>query len=147
MIRTVIDISVWMRYLIKPSSAVRELIEVRWLGDEVQAVTAPELIKELEEILARDYIRVLVQPEEGNALLNAIHRKADILPPLGTVPVCTRDRKDDKFVACALVGDAAYVVTLDKDILALRALGDVRMVTPVEFLTLLQEAGVIVPKH
>jgi predicted nucleic acid-binding protein len=47
---------------------------------------------------------------------------------------------DDKFVACALAGDAGYVITLDKDILALRALEDVRMVTPDEFLAMLQDA-------
>jgi predicted nucleic acid-binding protein len=41
--------------------------------------------------------------------------------------------KDDKFVACALAGDAGYVITLDKDILALRALGDVHMMTPTSF--------------
>jgi putative PIN family toxin of toxin-antitoxin system len=140
-IRTVIDTSVLIRYLIKPSAAVRELVELRWLGDEVQVVTAPELIRELEEVLARDYIQALVQPEEGQVLLDAIHRKAEILPALGTAPVYTRDRKDDKFIACALAGDARYIITLDKDILALRALGDVRMVTPEEFIALFQDVS------
>jgi len=140
-IRAVVDTSVLIRYLIKPSAAVRELIEVRWLGDEAQVVTAPELIRELEEVLARDYIQALIQPEEGHALLNAIHRKAELLPPLGTPPSFTRDPKDDKFVACALAGNASYVITLDKDILALRALGDVRMVTPGEFLAMLKDVG------
>jgi putative PIN family toxin of toxin-antitoxin system len=139
-IYAVVDTSVLIRYLIKPSAAVRELIEVRWLGDEVHMVTAPELIQELEEVLARDYIQALIQPEEGQALLDAVRRKAEILPSLGTVPVYTRDPKDDKFVACALAGNAGYVITLDKDILALRALGDMRMVTPDEFLAVLQDA-------
>jgi len=133
-IRAVVDPSVLIRYLIKPSAAIRELIEVRWLGDDVQVVTAPELIRELEDVLARDYIQTLVQPEDGQALLDAIRRKADILLPLGAIPAFTRDPKDDKVVACALAGDAGYIITLDKDILALRALGDVHMVTPDEFL-------------
>jgi predicted nucleic acid-binding protein len=60
---------------------------------------------------------------------------------LGTPPSFTRDPKDDEFVACALAGDASYVITLDRDILALRALEDVRMVTPDEFLALLHAAG------
>ncbi len=46
--------------------------------------------------------------------------------------------KDDKFVACALIGDAAYVISEDKDLLALgvleRGLDRVRMVTPYEFI-------------
>jgi putative PIN family toxin of toxin-antitoxin system len=128
-----------IRYLIKPSAAVRELIEVRWLSDEVQMVTAPELIKELEDVLARDYIQSLIQPEEGHALLDAVRQKAEIVAPLGTFPAFTRDPKDDKFVACALIGDAGYLITPDKDILAHKALGNVRMVTPDGFLATLQE--------
>ena len=133
MIRAVVDTSVLIRYLIRPSAAIKELIEMRWLGDQVQMVTAPELVKELEDVLERDYIQALVKPQEGQALLDAIHLKAETLPPLGRVPSYTRDPKDDKFVACALAGDAGYVVTVDKDILVIGALSGVQMVTPEEF--------------
>ena len=63
-----------------------------------------------------------------------------MLPPLGPLPPYTRDPKDDKFVACALAGNAGYVVTLDRDILAL-GLDSVRMLTPGEFLVALRDAG------
>jgi putative PIN family toxin of toxin-antitoxin system len=132
-IRTIVDTGVLIRYVIRPSAAIKELIEVRWLGDQVQMVTAPELVKELESVLKRDTIQVLIQPEEGQALLDAIDLKAEILPPLGRIPPYTRDPKDDKFVACALAGDAGYVVTVDKDTLVLGVLSGVDMVTPEEF--------------
>ena len=134
MTRVVIDTSVHIRYLIKPGVATRELIETRWLGDEVHMVTAPELIQELEGVLQRDYIQKLIQPAEGQALLDAMRLKAEILPALGSVPSFTRDPKDDKFVACALIGNAAFVITQDKDLLVLKTLEDVRMVTPYEFI-------------
>lgn len=136
MIRVVVDTSVLIRYLIRPSAAIRELIEERWLGDEIQMVTAPELIEELEGVLRRDYIQKLVRPQEGRALLDAIHLKAEVLPPLGAVPSYTRDPKDDKFVACALVGNAGYVITVDKDLLVLGELEGIHLVTPDEFVTL-----------
>jgi putative PIN family toxin of toxin-antitoxin system len=132
-IRAILDTSVLIRYLIRPSVAVEELTEECWLGEQVQMVTAPELIEELEGVLERDYIRALVRPEEGQALLDAIYQKVEILPSLENVPPYTRDPKDDKFVACALAGGADYVVTEDKDILVLQALGEVRMVTPYDF--------------
>jgi putative PIN family toxin of toxin-antitoxin system len=140
-IRIVVDTSVLIRYLIKPSVAIRDLIEVRWLGDEVQVVTALELIEELAGVLERDYIQVLIHPPEEQALLDAIHIKAEIVPPLGTIPTYSRDPKDDKFVACALVGEAEYIITVDKDLLVLEALQGVRMVTPDEFRALLKEAS------
>jgi putative PIN family toxin of toxin-antitoxin system len=133
-IRAIIDTSVLIRYLIKPSAAIKELIEERWLGDEVQMVTALDLIAELEGVLKREYIQTLIRTEEGQALLDTITQKANILPPLGQVPAYTRDPKDDKFVACALVGDANYLITEDKDMLVLEVVGDVRIVTPYDFL-------------
>jgi putative PIN family toxin of toxin-antitoxin system len=134
MTRVVIDTSVLIRYLIKPGVATQELIETQWLGDEIQMVTAPELIQELKGVLQRDYIQKFIQPAEGQALLDAIRLKAEILPALGSVPPFARDPKDDKFVACALVGNAAYVITEDKDLLVLETLEGVRMVTPNEFM-------------
>ena len=135
MTRVVIDTSVLIRYLIKPSAAVRRLVEDLWLNGDVMMVSSPELIAELEDVLARDYIRALIRPEEGKAMLDAIRATAEILPPLDEVPVYTRDPKDDKFVACAITGQASYIVTLDKDILALEKLGDLQIVTPYDFVT------------
>lgn len=134
MIRAVIDTGVLLRYLIKPGAAIKELIEERWLNDEVQMVTAPELVQELESVLERDRIRTFIQPEEGLALLDAVRLKADLLPALGSVPEFTRDPKDDKFVACALAGNADVIVSEDRDILALGTIENVRTMTPYQFI-------------
>lgn len=129
----VIDTSVLIRYLIKPSAAIRCLLEELWLNDEVVMVSSPELVAELKDVLARDYIRELIRSEEGKVLLDAIQVKAEMLPPLSDVPAYTRDPKDDKFVACAIAGQASYLITVDKDLLVLERLGDLQMVTPYEF--------------
>ena len=36
MMRVVIDTNVLIRYLIRPSTAIRELIEVQWIGGVIQ---------------------------------------------------------------------------------------------------------------
>lgn len=133
-IRVVIDASVLIRYLIKPGEAARKLIEDWWLDGKVQMVTAPELVVELADVLERDSIRRLVGPEEGHVLMQAIERYADILAPLGSAPSYTRDRKDDKFVACAIAGNAACVISEDRDLLVLNTLAGVAMMTPYDFL-------------
>jgi putative PIN family toxin of toxin-antitoxin system len=138
-IRAVFDTSVLIRYLIKPSVAIKELIEDLWLGDAVQMVTAPELIGELESVLARDYIQALIRPEEGRVLLEAIESKAEMISPLGSIPSYTRDPKDDKFIACALAGDAEVVISVDKDILTLGSLMTVQMRTPRQVVALLKD--------
>ena len=143
MTRAVIDTSVLIRYLIRPSAAIRELIEERWLGGDVRMVTAPELLDELVAVLARPRIRPFVAEEEGEALdrregealLGAVQALAECLPSLGAVPPICRDPDDDKFVACALAGNASHVVTTDADLLTLRELAGVRLCTPEAFLS------------
>lgn len=133
MTRVVLDTSVLIRYLIRPSAAVRHLIEALWPGNFVVLVSSPELIAELEDVLERETIRALIRPEEGKVLLDTIRARAEMLPTLGEVPVYTRDPRDDKFVACAIAGEAAYIITLEKDILVLGKVGDLQIVTPYDF--------------
>lgn len=134
MTRVVIDTNVLLRYLIKPNPVLRQLVEEEWLGGKLQLVTAPELLTELEQVLARDSMRTWIRPEEGRALLDAVRFTAEMLPALGEIPTYTRDPKDDKFIAGALAGGAEYVITLDQDILVIGALGKVQMVTPLTFI-------------
>jgi putative PIN family toxin of toxin-antitoxin system len=140
-IRVVIDTSVLIRYLIKPSAAIKELIELRWLNDKIQMVTCPELLAELESVLRREYIQQLIRPDEGQILLDAIALKAEVLPSLEPIPSYTRDPKDDKFIACALAGGAGYVITVDQGLLVLGSLGGVRILTPGEWVTMLRNVG------
>ena len=83
MIPAIIDTSVLIRYLVKPSAAIKDLIEERWLGDELQMPTALALHAELKGVLRRNYIQALIRSEEeGQALLDVITHKADILRAL-----------------------------------------------------------------
>ena len=88
---------------------------------------------EFRNALRREPIEALIQAEEGKALLEGIHRKADILPRIGEVPSYTRDLRDDRFVACALIGNTEYVISVDKDLLNLGTFQDVRVMTSYEF--------------
>lgn len=134
--RVVVDTSVLLRYLIRPSAAIRTLIEDRWLADSFVMLTAPELFDELTSVLGRDYIQKLIRPEEGQVLLDAITTKAEMLPRLRDIPPYSRDPKDDTFIACAVIGDADYIVTVDEDLLALKSVDDIRIVTPANYLQL-----------
>src|SRR5262245_22104064 len=111
MLRVVIDTNVFIRYLIRPSAAVEALIDVHFLDGHLQIVTAPELLKELDDVLRRRSIRRIIHADEGEALFNALLQLAIVLPTLGEVPSYSRDAKDDRFVACAIAGQADYLVT------------------------------------
>jgi putative PIN family toxin of toxin-antitoxin system len=129
----VIDTSVWIHYLVRPGAAVRRIVDDLWLSERLKMVASPELIEELAGVLARPAIRALIPEEAGGALLDIIDGRVEMLPALGEVPKLTRDPKDDKFVACAVLAGADFLISLGRDILAVGELGGVRVVTPVGF--------------
>jgi putative PIN family toxin of toxin-antitoxin system len=139
MTRVVIDTGIFIRYLIKPSAAIKELIEVHWLNDEIALVTAQELLAELIGVLKRDYIRKLIRPEDAEVLLETLYRKAELMPSLGEVPRYSRDPKDDKFIVCALIAGVTDVITVDEDLLILAEVGGVHLLPPHRFLARLRE--------
>ena len=77
-----------------------------------------------------------VSPEELVELFDGFAKATRVvLTP--TLPIPVRDPKDEKILAAAIGGRAAFLVTGDKDLLVLRGhpdLGVLRIVTAVEFL-------------
>jgi uncharacterized protein len=131
--RIVVDTSVLVRYLLRPSAATRQLIEDLWLGDVVKLVVSPELIAELENVLQRPKIGRFVAAEDAAVLVDAVKARSVLLGPLAEIPPFTRDPKDDKFVACGLSGGAEYLVSYDDDLLVLGAVGGMQIGTPETF--------------
>lgn len=131
--RIVVDTSVLVRYLLRPSAATRQLIEDLWLGDVVKLVVSPELIAELENVLQRPKIGRFVAAEDASVLVDAVKARSVLLGPLAEIPPFTRDPKDDKFVACGLSGGAEYLVSYDDDLLVLGAVGGMQIGTPETF--------------
>ncbi len=138
-IRVVIDTSVLIHYLIRPGAVIRRIIEGLWINEDLVMVSSPELFEELDDVLGREDLWRYIHPEDKEALLVAIRAMAEFIPDLGEIPTYTRDPKDDKFIACAIAGDASFLITLDRDILVLGKLGEVQMITPYDFLQSLSE--------
>ncbi len=96
-------------------------------------VTSMEIIFELLRSL-RHYF----DHPNGDAyeIHNLIREISTIVLPrfsvLEKVEVC-RDPADDKFIECALWGQADYIVTQDKDLLDLEEHQGIKIVTPQEF--------------
>ncbi len=67
----------------------------------------------------------------------AIIQKAEVVEPSERLSVC-RDPADDKFFECALAGSAQYIVTEDKDILAVGEYRGVKPVAAEDFMLLLE---------
>ena len=113
-------------------------------------------------VLARaDSFTILVSPDTSVELLTVIHRPelasrlsrassisaleraigflslAVVVRPSEEIAIC-RDPNDDKFFSCAVAGEADYIVSEDKDVLATSNYRGIRTITAAQFIELFE---------
>lgn len=99
-----------------------------WRDGKIRLVFSTEILKEYQRVtdeLAQQFPEVDV-----SEILELLMVEAEIAhaPPLPK-PVCS-DPEDDKFLACAVVSSAKYVITGDKKLLEVSSHGNVEIVSP-----------------
>jgi len=102
------------------------LLLLRAIEGEIQLVTSPVLLDELEELLGEKFG---FSPASARATRAELEGLADVVEPLEVPRVC-RDADDDEVLAAAAIGGAAFAVTGDEDLLVLERNGEVRILTP-----------------
>lgn len=128
--RVVIDTNVLISALFW-GGAPRRVVDLAASG-RLQAVTSPELLAELEDVLAEDFE---VPQKRLDLILRDILSHAELITPDPELDIEVRDAGDVKVLACAVAGRADCIVTGDKDLLDLRRIPDRPPVRDVETLT------------
>jgi uncharacterized protein len=76
-----------------------------------------------------------VSAEERQVFLQFVKKNAEMCETWSDMRIC-RDPKDDKFLALAIDGKADVLITGDKDLLELPAVGNLRIINAADFLTI-----------
>jgi putative PIN family toxin of toxin-antitoxin system len=110
-------------------------------GQSIFLVMAAELFTELEKVLKREkiYKKYHIAPDEIEIFLTQLRNCTGFVQPipLDALPIHSRDRKDDKFLACALSIQCDYLITGDDDLLVLngkKELNGLKIIRAAEFL-------------
>jgi putative PIN family toxin of toxin-antitoxin system len=125
----VFDTNVFLRALINPHSRCGRLLDE--FVDDYELVLSPAIIREVLEVLHRPWLRAKFPQitQLDIARIIALFEQATVVEP--------QDPSDDKFLACAKMAEAEYLVTEDKDLLVLEAYEGSRICQPVEFIEFL----------
>ena len=107
----------------------RELLELL-LQRELRAFISQEIVDEYRDTI--EYLQNEYPNKRVAVPLTQIISACEMVEPTSIVKVC-RDPNDDKFIACAVDSRSLYVVSGDKDLLAVKLYADVRVVTVAEF--------------
>lgn len=100
----------------------------------VQAVTCSEI---LEEIRRKLETKFLFSADVANDTINDIRSYCRLVDIPGSLHGAVQDPADDKFVECASVAGANYVVSGDHHLLTLKKYESIQIINPAALLGLL----------
>jgi uncharacterized protein len=133
--RVLLDTNILISYLLSPkNSLVATIVEAGILG-EFELLLPEDLLDELvAKVTTKNYLADRILPEEMRELVGILGEVCVTIPGITfRIPAVTRDPKDDYLLAYALVGQADYLVTGDKDLLVLGQVEDTKIVTARDF--------------
>lgn len=85
--------------------------------------------------------KVPLDPEDISWWESLILEKSSIVFPQVSLDIVKNDPDDNKFIEAAVEGNAAYIVSQDKDLLLIKEYARIKIVSPSEFLEVMEELG------
>lgn len=139
MLRVVLNANVFVSAYIRPQGPPGQIIE-RFVRDGAFRVVLTEpIVEEVLQALAYPKVQTAARSKtEPELWFEDIVVLSQLVAGDVEVAVCG-DPDDDKYVAAAIEGRAAFVVTGDPDLLTLGEHKGIRIITPRAFLDLLNQ--------
>ncbi len=141
MIRAVLDSNTHVSAAIVPYGPSAQLI-LAWREGKFILITCQAILSEVGEVLHRPHIRNKyrgITEETITALVSHLKEFTIVTPGKLNLHVVSADPEDDQVLACAVEGEADYVVTGDPHLQDLKTYEGIRIVTPREFVEILKK--------
>ncbi|MBM3145690.1 MAG: putative toxin-antitoxin system toxin component, PIN family [Chloroflexi bacterium] len=136
MLRVVIDTCSLVSYVLTRGDLMRRVIAA-WRAEQFVVLSSAETRAELAAVLARPKIKRLAVAPLDDLVKGIEFFTMRVRGELNLLGVC-RDPKDDKFLACAVEGDAQHLISSDRDLLEMKRYQDVTILNPGQFLLALE---------
>jgi putative PIN family toxin of toxin-antitoxin system len=142
MIRAVLGVNVLVSPLLSPRGAPARILDL-WRGEAFVVVTGEAMLTTLEQLLSRRAFarKYRLTARHRTALLRGLRHFALVTPGACEISGVAPDAEDDAVVACAVEGEADYVLTGDRGLLALEAYEGIPILLPASFVKALAEQG------
>lgn len=140
MIRAVIDTSILVRAVLKPSGTVGPILDLL-AANRYLMLYSEEILAEIIDVFSRPRLsrRFPLEAPDAETVIDLILLRGEEVFPTHSRAVC-RDPKDDKFLDVAVEGRANVIVTGDEDLLVLHPYEGIPIVGAAGFLSLLEAA-------
>ena len=130
-IRVIVDVNIWISFLI--GRRLQRIFDVL-VKPQIVLIFSKELLDELYAVTQRPkFKKYFTSSENVEELLNFLSTMGEMIELSETLPERCRDNKDDYLLELAVVSDADFLITGDKDLLVIQTIGDCQIVTAMEF--------------
>lgn len=137
--KIVLDANVYVSALLTQRGNANRILAL-WQEDGFELLISSEIVAEISRVLRYPHlVRVHKKSdEEIQRFINLIQNHTTLIAPSEKVTVCI-DESDNRYLECAIAGEADYLVTGDKKhLLPIGVYGKVRIVAPGVFLALMR---------
>ena len=136
--KIVLDTNVLLSGLITTSGNAARIIDAARNGD-LQIVLSPILAQELSEVIVRPHIvqKYPLVSQQAEILLDYLRANAIWVKGLPKQRIVAADADDDFVIACAIDGEAEYIVSGDTDLLSIGRYENIIIMSPRQFVDLL----------
>ena len=140
--RLVLDANVLVSALISRKGAPARLLEY-WQEERFDVVISPAILREVQRVLHYPKLQQRYHlSEEGiQRFLRLLRRQAIGVEPSEELTVIQHDPTDNRYLECAIAGEADIIVSGDHHLVELGEYQGVQILTPAGFLSLLRLEG------
>ncbi|MGH7429716.1 MAG: putative toxin-antitoxin system toxin component, PIN family [Candidatus Methylomirabilaceae bacterium] len=144
MLRVTPDVNILVSGTLFRRGASGEILAA-WQEEKLALVTCETIVAQYEDVLRSPRIQRkynFVNNHTVGASAAALRTYSILAEPVKVPPVC-RDPDDDIVLACAVMGQADYIISGDQDLLVLNTHEGIPIVTPRGFVTILPGEGAV----
>ncbi len=140
MIKVVLDTNQIISALLKPTSNSARLLDLIE-KEKLSLLISVEIVLEIRKVLQYPKIKKILEmsTSEIDNLLNKLLKVAVCTPGEIKIDIVKSDPTDNKFLECALEGNADFIITGDKDLLQIKSFKGIKIMNPADFLHRLTE--------
>lgn len=137
--RAVFDTNLLVSYLLVHRPPIALLIDEQLARERFTLVSAPVLLEELARVLRYPRLQRYYDTAQRDRFVALIAALSELVELPEEIPPISRDPTDDRVIACAVVGRADGIVSGDRDLLDLREVGGIPILTAAQFLEWMED--------
>ena len=138
--RVVVDTNVVVSHYITPAAHAARVL-LAWQAQRFDLIVSEPILAEVERVLAYPHLRARHQMDmaEIAQVIENFQDLAILVEPTDEPDAVRDDPDDNRFIACAITGNADVIVSGDRHLLVLGEYEGIPIVTPGAFLLILAE--------